>query len=96
MASFKLSAELLNGMCKKGYTVEEMATEITNQAGVKCSVGQVRKACKHYNISLKAKPRKSAFELDDVVTEIVNNTNNTTNSTEETVENTVGSIADLV
>lgn len=73
---FKITAEMLNGYCQKGLTVKEMAAAITVASGIKCSVGQVRNACEHYNISLKAKPRKSAFSYDSVeVTEA--NTENT-------------------
>lgn len=66
MSTFRITAEMLNGYCQQGLTVKEMAETISNQSGIKCSVGQIRKACEHYNISLKAKPRKSAFLLDDV------------------------------
>lgn len=95
MSSFKITADLLNGFCKKGLTVEEMAENISSQSGIKCSVGQVRKACKHYNISLKAKPRKSAFELDEIVDTVASTTASANQVVEETVENTVGEL-DLI
>lgn len=73
--SYVITAALLNTMCQSGMTTKEMAEKITNQSGIKCSVNQVKKACEYYGISLKAKPRKSAFAFEEVVT--TNNNNNT-------------------
>lgn len=81
MSNFKVTAAMLNGFCQNGLTVEEMAIEITNQSGTKCSVGAIRKFCKHYGISLKAKPRKSVFTLDSIETEENTNVETTVNST---------------
>lgn len=87
MGTFKLTAEMLNGYCQNGLTVEEMANAISEVSGIKCSVNQVRKACKHYNISLRAKPRKNVFVLDNVE-------NSNTNEVVETTE-TVGELAEV-
>lgn len=83
MSTFRITAEMLNGYCQQGLTVKEMAETISNQSGIKCSVNQVKKACEHYNISLKAKPRKSAFTFDAVKATEENNV---------AVENTVGEL----
>lgn len=65
MSEFKITAAMLNDFCKAGMKVGEMAAKITEESGNKCSVGTVKKACEHYGISLKSKPRKSVFKFDD-------------------------------
>lgn len=77
--SFRLTEEMMNAMCQKGMTVNEMAEQLTASAGFKVSVGAVRKTAEHYGISLKAKPRKSLLILDEPKTPI-----------QTTIENNVG------
>lgn len=62
--SFKITREMIEGYCKNGSTVEEMATDITTRSGFKCTPAKVREAATHYGVDLRKKAKKSPFVFD--------------------------------
>lgn len=53
---FEVTKELLEGWVSQGHTVNQIAEELTSLAGKKCSPGNVRSLCKHFEINLRKKP----------------------------------------
>lgn len=66
---FVVTKALIGAYISNGFTVKQMAEDITAKSGTKCSVEWTRKACKTYGFDLRKKPMPSAFVLEDVNTE---------------------------
>lgn len=63
---FTVTKEMLDNWFNQGLTTQEVANAITTASGKKCTVGNVKKFAKHYNINLRTKPRKSGFMVESI------------------------------
>ena len=62
-SKFVITQEQFETWCKKGYSVQEMADEVTRLSGIKCSPNRIRQGAKVFGISLKEKPRNNPFDF---------------------------------
>lgn len=66
MSNFKVTKALMEAYVNNGFTVKQMAEDITKQSGVKCSDAVVRSAAKTYGINLRLKKMPSHFVFEDL------------------------------
>lgn len=63
---FKITKDLIEAYVNNGYTVAQMAADVTTKTGVKCSKAVIQNACKTYGVNLLKKRKPTPFIFDDV------------------------------
>lgn len=64
-----VTKEMIKGYCDKGLTVSEMAQEMTQVSGYKCTDAIIRAAASKYKIDLRKKSKKSPFTFEEESTD---------------------------
>lgn len=89
---FNVTEAYFRELCAKGYSIQEIADDITNRSGIKCTPNRVRQAAKVFGVSLREKPRNNPFNFvkdgDDSPISEQTQPNNTPQNVVETTNTT--------
>lgn len=68
MSQFKITKAMIEAYVNNGFTVKQMAEDVTNKSNTKCSEAVIRQACKTYGVNLRFKKRSGSFVFEDLDT----------------------------
>lgn len=68
MSQFMITKAQIEAYVNNGLTVKQMAEDVTNKSGIKCTEAVIRKACKTYGVDLRFKARSGSFVFEDLNT----------------------------
>lgn len=66
MSNSPITKSKLESMFAKGTSVKDVASQLTNEVGIKIPVSFITKKCKEWNINLKKKPTTRTKTIADL------------------------------